>query len=67
MLAFKGGEGVEKAKNWKSDAVLCDLGLPEMDGYQVARALRTDPSTRKTWLVAISGYGQEENRRRSRR
>jgi CheY-like chemotaxis protein len=47
----------------EADVVLCDLGLPEMDGYQVAAALRQDPAMAKTHLIALSGYGQEEDRR----
>ena len=48
------------------DLVLLDLGLPGMDGYQVARRLRADPSTAGLTLVALSGYGQEEDVRRCR-
>jgi CheY-like chemotaxis protein len=45
--------------------VLCDIGLPELDGFGVARALRADESLRRTFLVAVSGYSQPEDRRRS--
>jgi CheY-like chemotaxis protein len=44
---------------------LCDLGLPGMDGYQVARELRRHPATAHAHLIAISGYGQEEDERRA--
>ena len=37
--AHDGREGVEKARSWRPEVVLCDLGLPEMDGYEVARTL----------------------------
>jgi CheY-like chemotaxis protein len=43
--------------------VLCDLGLPEMDGYQVAAALRQEPATAGARLIAISGYGRQEDQR----
>ncbi len=65
-LAYTGREGVEAARRWRPDVVLCDLGLPELDGYEVAGALRGDPATAATRLIAVSGYGQEEDRRHSR-
>ena len=47
--------------------VLCDIGLPGgMDGYAVARALRSDPALSGSTLIALSGYGQEEDRRKAR-
>jgi CheY-like chemotaxis protein len=46
--------------------VLCDIGLPgAMDGYEVARAVRADPSLRSVRLVALTGYGQREDLRRA--
>jgi CheY-like chemotaxis protein len=46
--------------------VLLDIGMPDMDGYEVARTLRTRyPATRST-LVALTGWGQEDDRRRAR-
>jgi PAS domain S-box-containing protein len=45
------------------DAGLLDIGLPEMDGNELARRLRADPRTRNMLLVAITGYGQEQDRR----
>ena len=48
------------------DAVLLDIGLPGLDGYQVAERLRAQPAYRKTLVVAVSGYGQEEDRVRSK-
>jgi two-component system CheB/CheR fusion protein len=65
-IARSGRTGVELARTMQPDVVLCDIGLPGMDGYQVAAALREDPLTRSAWLIAVSGYGQEEDRRRSR-
>jgi PAS domain S-box-containing protein len=64
--AYSGRAGVEAALRFHPDTVLCDLGLPEMDGYEVARALRADPATAGVRLIAVSGYGQEEDRQRSR-
>jgi signal transduction histidine kinase/DNA-binding response OmpR family regulator len=48
------------------DAVLLDIGLPGMDGYQVAARMRERPDFERTLIVAISGYGQDEHQARSR-
>ncbi len=50
----------------KPEVVLLDIGLPGMDGYEVARQLRAGPASADLFIVAITGYGQEEDRRRSR-
>jgi PAS domain S-box-containing protein len=65
-VAATGPEGVRVAKDWAPDIVLCDLGLPELDGYGVARQLRLDRTTARARLVALTGYGSDEDRRRSR-
>jgi PAS domain S-box-containing protein len=66
-VAGAGHAGVEAARLCHPDVVLCDIGLPgEMDGYAVARALRQDPTFNATYLVALTGYGQEEDCRRAR-
>lgn len=64
-VAFDGTSGLEAARRFRPDVVLCDLGLPDLDGYQVARQLRADAVLRATQLVALSGYGQPEDRKRS--
>lgn len=61
-LAFSGPEGIEIARSWLPDLVLCDIGLPGMNGYQVAEQLRRDPATFGLRLVALSGYAQPEHR-----
>jgi two-component system CheB/CheR fusion protein len=48
------------------DAILLDIGLPDMDGFSVARALRAEPALRDTLLIAITGFGRDEDVRRSR-
>ena len=63
-VAFDGPSAVEKARASPPDAVLCDLGLPGMSGYEVARALRAALPGR-TQLVALSGYAQPEDVRRA--
>jgi two-component system CheB/CheR fusion protein len=65
-LAHTGPEGIDAARRSNPDVVLCDIGLPGMDGHAVAVALRQDPLTARARLIAISGYGQETDRQRSR-
>lgn len=65
-VALNGREGVETARTTRPDVVLCDIGLPELDGYGVARELRADPRLRSTYLVALSGYALPEDLDRSR-
>jgi two-component system CheB/CheR fusion protein len=55
-IAHSGREGVEVAKSFHPDVVLCDVGLPELDGYGVARAIRENASTRTALLIAVTGY-----------
>jgi two-component system CheB/CheR fusion protein len=65
-VAATGPEGVRVAQDWSPDVVLCDIGLPGLDGYGVARQLRLHPATARARLVALTGYGGDEDRRRSR-
>jgi CheY-like chemotaxis protein len=65
-VANDGSTGVAMAHDFQPDIVLCDIGLPgEMNGYKVAEALRADPATRWARLVAVTGFGQDEDRRRA--
>jgi signal transduction histidine kinase len=63
--AHNGRQAIELAREFRPQAVVLDLGLPELDGYEVARHLRQSDETRGALLVALSGYGQQEHRRRS--
>jgi signal transduction histidine kinase len=63
-VAYSGAEGLEAVRRALPDVVLCDLGLPGLDGYAVAQALRADPRTASARLVAVSGYGSEADLRR---
>jgi two-component system CheB/CheR fusion protein len=49
------------------DVMLVDIGLPGMDGYELARRVRQDPALRHVILVALTGYGREEDRLRALR
>jgi signal transduction histidine kinase len=64
--AMTGPAGLEAARQFQPEVVLCDIGLPGFDGYELARLLRRDPSTASAPMVALSGYGREEDRHRSR-
>jgi CheY-like chemotaxis protein len=64
-VAHTGPDGIQAAEEWSPDFVLCDIGLPGVDGYGVAAALRHHPATAKARLIAITAYGSEEARRRS--
>jgi CheY-like chemotaxis protein len=65
-IAFDGPTGLDEAKNLRPDVVLLDIGLPGMDGYQLAAHLRRDETVKDATLIAISGYGQEEDLRLAR-
>jgi PAS domain S-box-containing protein len=64
-VAGSAAEGLALAKDSAPEVVLCDIGLPDLDGYEVARALRADPALRATVLVALSGYAQAEDKDRA--
>ncbi|MGH3876324.1 MAG: ATP-binding protein [Actinophytocola sp.] len=60
-----GLDGLETAASTPFDVVLCDIGLPDIDGLQVARHLRAQPETQGLVLVAVSGFIQEDDKRRA--
>jgi len=64
--AQDGTGGLEEARAFLPDVVLCDLGLPGIDGYEVARRIRADDRLEHLFLVALSGYATEADRERSR-
>jgi CheY-like chemotaxis protein len=65
-IAGDGPGGLREAATFRPEVVFLEVGLSDMDGYQVARRLREEAGYRPPWLVALTGYGQEEDRRRSR-
>jgi two-component system CheB/CheR fusion protein len=65
-IASDGRSGIALAREIKPEVVLCDIGLPDVDGYAVARALRREPALGGTRLVALSGYALPEDRERAR-
>jgi CheY-like chemotaxis protein len=66
VAAADGQEGVTLAQLHHPEVALIDLGLPGLDGYEVARALRATPAGKRITLVAVTGYGQAEDRQRSK-
>jgi signal transduction histidine kinase/DNA-binding response OmpR family regulator len=65
-VAFDGPHALETARTFRPDVVLLDLGLPVMDGFEVIERLRADPLLAGARVVAISGYGQQPDRERTR-
>ena len=64
-IVHDGNAALDAGASFRPDVVLLDLGLPGMDGYAVAENLRRRESAPRPTIIAISGYGQEEDRRRS--
>jgi two-component system CheB/CheR fusion protein len=64
-VAYSGPEGLAKARELLPDVVLCDIGLPGIDGYEVARALRADDAHKGILLVALSGYALAQDVQRA--
>ena len=65
-VAFDGPSAVTAAAEFAPEVVILDIGLPGLDGYGVARALRAQPSTAGALLIALTGYGQESDRRQTK-
>ncbi len=61
QTAFTGPAALELALAWRPDTILLDIGLPGMNGYEIARCLRQDPALKHTQLVALTGYGTNED------
>jgi signal transduction histidine kinase len=64
--AHDGLEAVEAAKKFRPDVVLLDIGLPKMNGYDACRSIRAQPWSDGMVLIALTGWGQEEDQRRSK-
>jgi CheY-like chemotaxis protein len=63
--AYSGQEALDVAEAFQPAVILLDIGMPGMNGYDVARRLREQPATLTAVLVAMTGWGQDEDRRRS--
>lgn len=65
-VAHSGPEGLKRAAAWRPTTVLSDIGLPGLDGWEVAKELRRHPATAQARLIAITGYGDDDSKRRAR-
>ncbi|MEJ2619422.1 MAG: response regulator, partial [Candidatus Thiodiazotropha sp.] len=63
--ASNGLEAVETAERLRPEAILLDVGLPKIDGYEACRRIRQKPWADRVLIVALTGWGQEEDRRKS--
>jgi PAS domain S-box-containing protein len=65
--AHDGPTALAAVQTFQPEVILCDIGLPGMDGYELARQLQLQEGPTKAILIAVTGYGQEEDRRRAER
>jgi CheY-like chemotaxis protein len=65
VVAYDGAQALAAARARPPEVVFLDIGLPRLDGFEVAQRLRADPALRRTRIVAVTGYGHDEDRRRS--
>lgn len=66
QTANDGLEALEKAPDFKPDVILLDIGMPNMNGYETCRALRAQPWAKDVAIIALTGWGQEEDLRKSK-
>lgn len=64
-VCYRGREAVEAAVSLQPEVVLLDIGMPELDGYETCRLIRQQPGGNEMVLIALTGYGQEDDKRRS--
>ncbi len=65
QMAYDGIEALEAAQRFRPDVILLDIGMPRLNGYDACRQLRTLPGCRTALIVAMTGWGQQEDRKRS--
>jgi CheY-like chemotaxis protein/two-component sensor histidine kinase len=66
LTVYNGRQALERAAGFGPDVMLVDIGLPDMDGYEVARRIRASPDLRGVRLVAVTGYGQDADKEQAR-
>jgi CheY-like chemotaxis protein len=66
-VVYSGPEALAALESWRADVMLLDVGMPGMDGHEVARRVRQRPDGGGVTLIAVTGWGQEEDVRRTRR
>lgn len=65
QVAYRGEEGIEKARAWHPSVIVADIGLPDINGYTVAERLRQDDTLRDATLVAITAYDSNATQKRA--
>jgi CheY-like chemotaxis protein len=65
-VAYDGAEAVELAATFRPDVILLDIGMPGLNGFEAARDIRARPWGKNVMLIAVTGYGQKADKRRSR-
>jgi CheY-like chemotaxis protein len=65
-VAYDGEEAIQAATAFRPHVILLDIGMPRVDGYGAAREIRNDPAARHVKIVALTGWGQDEDRQRVR-
>ena len=66
VTAYDGQSALERARTYPADVIFLDLGMPGLDGFEVCRRLREQPATKQASIVALTGWGREEDRERTR-
>lgn len=64
-IANSGTQGLTIARTFRPQVILCDIGLPGMDGYQVIRSIRSEEELSSIYVIALTGYGRDEDQRRA--
>jgi CheY-like chemotaxis protein len=65
LIAHSGLDALEKARASMPDAMILDIGMPDMNGYEVARSIRAEAWGERIFMLAITGWGQEEDKERA--
>jgi CheY-like chemotaxis protein len=65
-LAHSGPDALDAAAEFQPQVVFLDIGLPGLNGYEVAQRLRANPALPQPWLVALTGWGTDEDRRQAK-
>jgi signal transduction histidine kinase/ActR/RegA family two-component response regulator len=65
-VAYDGVEAVEAARAFRPQVIMLDIGMPRLDGYRAAREIRKHPGAQEIKLIALTGWGQDDDRRRAR-
>jgi CheY-like chemotaxis protein len=65
-LAHDGAQAVKLAADLQPDVILLDIGMPMMDGYEACRELRANPRSARAFIVALTGWGQDQDKARAK-